>query len=375
MFSVKKVVDVARFVENAIKEIRDSCGGAGCVLAAVSGGVDSVTSAVLAKKALGDVVRTVFIDTGFMRVREGEKVRRLLAGLLDVELVDRSQQFYSSLLGLEDAEQKRLVFRDTFYKVLGELVSSYGCDYLVQGTIKADVVETVGGVKTQHNVLSEELQRNYGVKVVEPLRELYKNEVREVARYLGIPNEIVARQPFPGPGLLVRTVGRFTLEKLEVVRRATEVVEALLRDVGASQYFAAAWELELGAEREVCLQHRRCVRVQLLRVLATGVRDGRRVYRPVALLRESPDLSPSELAELADRAGVSRFTLLVSEGGSGRYFVSVRAVRTEDFMTADVVLPPRGLLEEVARRLLEIEGVAAVGFDITPKPPATIEYE
>jgi len=369
------VVDVARFVESTLKELRESYGRARSVLAAVSGGVDSVTSAVLARMALGDIVRVVFIDTGFMRAGEGERVKKLLTGLLDVELVDRSQRFYSSLLGLEDAEQKRLVFRDVFYRVLGELVSSYGCDYLVQGTIKADIVETVGKVKTQHNVLTEELQKTYGVKVIEPLRDLYKNEVREVARYLGIPKEIVERQPFPGPGLLVRTVGRFTLDKLEVVRRATEVVESLLEGVGASQYFAAAWELELGTEREVCLRPGRCVRARFFKVPATGVMEGRRVYKPVALLREYPELSAEELTEMVNKVNASRFVLLLSEGGRGKYFVSVRAVRTEDFITAEVVYPPKNLLEEIARKLLEIEGVAAVGFDITPKPPATIEYE
>jgi len=369
------VFDVVGFVERAVKEVRELCRGARCVLAAVSGGVDSVTSAVLARLALGDVVRAVFIDTGFMRLGEGERVRKLLAGLLDVEVVDRSRRFYESILELEDAERKRVAFRDTFYRVLGELVSYYGCDYLVQGTIKADVVETVGGVKTQHNVLTEELQRSYGVKVVEPLRELYKREVREVAKYLGIPSEIVNKQPFPGPGLLVRTVGRFTLEKLDVVRRATEVAESLLKSLGASQYFAAAWELELGDEEVVCLQPERCAKFQPFKVLATGVKEGRRVYKPVALLRDYSQLSPGELAELVEKAGISRFVIPVAEGSGGRYFISVRAVKTEDYLTADVVTPPRELLEEVGRRLLEIEGVGAVGFDITPKPPATIEYE
>lgn len=369
------MIDVAMFVESTLKELRKNYGGARSILAAVSGGVDSVTSAVLARMALGDVVKAVFIDTGFMRIGEGERVKKLLAGLLDVELVNRSQRFYSSLLGLEDAEQKRLIFRDVFYKVLGELVDFYGCDYLVQGTIKADVVETVGKIKTQHNVLSEELQKTYGVKVIEPLRELYKNEVREVAKYLGIPREIVERQPFPGPGLLVRTVGKFTLDKLEVVRKATEVVESLLEGVGASQYFAAAWELELGTEREVCLRPGRCIKIRLFKTPATGVVEGKRIYKPIALLREYPDLSMGELAELVNKADASRFVLLLSEGGGGRYFVSVRAVRTENFMTAEVVHPPKNLLEELASRLLQIEGVAAVGFDITPKPPATIEYE
>ncbi len=367
--------DPASFVWRAVEELRRACGSSGRVLAAVSGGVDSITAAVLVERALGEAVAAVYVDTGFMRSSEGERVREQLRGLLEVELVDRSGRFYESLLGLSEAEEKRRVFREVFYGVMSELIRERGADHLVQGTIRADVVETVGGVKTQHNVLSEELQRRYGVKVIEPLRDLYKHEVREVARYLGIPEAIVSRQPFPGPGLLVRTVGKLTLEKLDLVRKATEVVEEALAGIGASQYFAAVWEHESGSRSEVCLGSGRCVRYRKLGVMATGVRGGKRVYAPVALLEEDPGLGAEELSELAERAGVSRFIALLDEHGEGRYFVSVRAVRTSDFMTADVVRPPEGLLLRTASRLLELGGVRAVGFDITPKPPATIEYE
>lgn len=367
--------DPGKYVGKTVDEIRRTYGGARRVLAAVSGGVDSVTSAVLVRRALGDVVRAVFIDTGFMRTGEGRVVRDSLRGIIDVEEVDRSGRFYANLLNLGDAEQKRVVFRETFYRVLAELVEEYGCDYLVQGTIKADVVETVGGIKTQHNVLSDELQKTYGVRVIEPLRDLYKHEVREVARYLGIPDAIAGRQPFPGPGLLVRTVGAFTLEKLDVVRRATDLVEGLLADVGASQYFAAAWEYDLGSPERVCARSGRCVEFARFGTMATGVRGGRRVYSPVGLLRGRPDLDRGDLQEMVESAGVSRFVVLLKERDRGRYFVSVRAVATADFMTADVVVPPDDVLMELASRILEIEGVRAVGFDITPKPPATIEYE
>ncbi|MEM1623715.1 MAG: GMP synthase [Sulfolobales archaeon] len=367
--------DPAKYVEKLIDELRKAYGNAKKVLAAVSGGVDSVTSAVLVRRALGSVVKAVYIDTGFMRLNEDHFVRSSLKELIDVEVVNRSRRFYDNLLGLEDAERKRLVFRDTFYGVLSELVSEYGCDYLVQGTIKADVVETVGGVKTQHNVLSEELQAKYGVKVIEPLKDLYKHEVREVARYLGIPETIVNRQPFPGPGLLVRTVGRFTLEKLDVVRRATDEVEKLLSDVGASQYFAAAWDFDLGSPERLCLSSGKCVEFSKFKTLATGVKRGKRVYAAIGLLREDLELSENEVLELVDRAGVSRFVLLLDESGSGRYFVSIRAVSTLDYMTASVVKPPKKTLRELASIILGIEGVKAVGFDITPKPPATIEYE
>lgn len=371
----ENMFDPAKYVSNILSELRRECGESKSILAIVSGGVDSVTSAILVKMALGDVVRATYIDTGFMRTGEGEKVRESLKNVLDVAIVDRSRVFYSALLGLEDAEQKRLVFRDTFYRVVSDLVRDYGSDYVVQGTIKADIVETVGGVKTQHNVLSEELQKKYGVRVIEPLRDLYKNEVIEVARYLGIPTNVIRRQPFPGPGLLVRTVGRFTLEKLSIVRRATEIVEESLASTDLSQYFAAVWENELGGSEKVCVEQGTCLEYRIFKILATGVRNGRRIYAPVALLEDYPDISKSELLKLSEKLGVSRFVVLINEKIQGGYFVSVRAVKTSDFITADVVRPSDEVLHRLSSKILSIDGVGAVGFDITPKPPATIEYE
>ncbi len=367
--------DPVEFVEKTVEELRKAYGGTRRVLAAVSGGVDSVTAAVLVRRALGEVVRAVYVDTGFMRSGESGKTRDSLRGLIDVEVVDESARFYGSLLGLGDAEEKRRTFREVFYRVMSEIVRESGAEYLVQGTIRADVVETVRGVKTQHNVLSGELQERFGVRVIEPLRDLYKHEVREVARYLGIPEAVIARQPFPGPGLLVRAVGVLTLEKLEIVRRATELVEETLANAGASQYFAAVWEHELGPRAEVCLSSGRCLGYRKFRVLATGVGSGRRVYAPVALLEGDPGLDAGEVSELTEKAGVSRFVVMLSERSGGKYFVSVRAVSTSDFMTADVVRPPDELLLKTVSSLLEVGGIRAVGFDVTPKPPATIEYE
>ncbi|MCX8185346.1 MAG: GMP synthase [Sulfolobales archaeon] len=367
--------DPARFVEEEVEKLRKAHGRAERVLAAISGGVDSVTSAVLVRRALGGVVRAIYINTGFMRLGEERIVADSLKGLIDVDIVDRSERFYRAILGLGDAEEKRIAFRDVFYRVLAELIREYRCDYLVQGTIKADIVETVGGVKTQHNVLSEELQRSYGVKVIEPLKELYKHEVREVAKYLGIPDSIAKRQPFPGPGLLVRTVGMFTLEKLGVVQKATKVVEDLLSNAGASQYFAAVWEYEVGGLNTLCLSSGRCLEFYKFKTLGTGVRDGKRIYAPVALVKQSVDLSESEISEFTERAGVSRLVALLTERSSGKYFVSVRAIGTLDFITAKVVVPSPDILSRVGSQILEIDKVKAVGFDITPKPPATIEYE
>jgi GMP synthase (glutamine-hydrolysing) len=199
-----------------------------CAIACISGGVDSTTSAVVAKKVLGDKLYGVFIDTGFMRSGEGVRVKEALRSLIDIEIYDFSEEFISRVEGLEDAEEKRKMFRNLFYTAVKRIASEKGCSWVVQGTIKADIVETVGGVKTQHNVLTEELLKRYGIRVIEPLADLYKHEVRALAKHLGLPSWLVNRQPFPGPGLLVRVVGRVYREKLELVRRLTTVVEEKL---------------------------------------------------------------------------------------------------------------------------------------------------
>lgn len=174
-----------------------------CALAAISGGVDSTTAAVLVRRAIGDRLRAVFIDTGFMRMNEPMHVRESLKDILTIEVIDARDRFYRELLGLSDAEEKRVRFRETFYTVLSEVAREYGCDWLVQGTIAPDWIETRGGIKTQHNVLEQigiDTASKYGFKLLEPLKEFYKDQVRELARALGIPIGIVNRQPFPGPG-------------------------------------------------------------------------------------------------------------------------------------------------------------------------------
>ncbi|MEM4790220.1 MAG: hypothetical protein QXP54_02265, partial [Thermofilum sp.] len=234
----------------------------------------------------------------------------------DVELVNARREFLEAVKGLKDAEEKRKAFRHTFYSVLGRVARELGARYLVQGTIKADIVETVGGVKTQHNVLVQLGldPRTYGFEVVEPLRELFKPQVREVARFLGLPREISEKMPFPGPGLLVRVVGEVTEEKLEVARLATRVVEEELSGLGAFQVFAA-----------------------VLSDRATGLVGGERRYG---------------------------------------YVVAVRAVRSEDALTAEPLEVPFELLRKVAERITrEVPGVVRVLYEITGKPPATIEYE
>jgi GMP synthase (glutamine-hydrolysing) len=308
--------DPREFVERAVEEIRRTVGDARAV-AACSGGVDSTVAAVLARRALGDRLVAVYINDGFRREGEPEWAVSMLQRLgLNVLLVDARREFLEAVRGLRDAEEKRKAFRHTFYSVLGRVAREVGARYLVQGTIAADVVETVRGVKTQHNVLVQLGldPRTYGFEVVEPLRELYKPQVRELARFLGLPPEISERMPFPGPGLLVRVVGEVTEEKLEIVRKATRIVEEEFAGLGAFQAFAAVLEGR-----------------------ATGIVGGERRYG---------------------------------------YMVAVRAVRSEDALTAEPLEAPFELLRRVAERITrEVPGVVRVLYEVTGKPPATIEYE
>ncbi|MEM1667863.1 MAG: glutamine-hydrolyzing GMP synthase [Thermofilaceae archaeon] len=308
--------DPKAFLEKAVEEVRSRVGGERAI-AACSGGVDSTVSALIARIALGDRLKAVYIDDGFRRLGEPVAMVQLLRSLgLDVELIDAKNEFYNAVRGLRDAEEKRKAFRHTFYTVLGRAAKSWGARFLVQGTIAPDIIETVGGVKTQHNVLVQLGldPRAYGFEVVEPLRELYKPQVRQLARYLGLPKEISEKMPFPGPGLLIRVVGEATPEKVDIVRRATKIVEEETRGLGAFQAFAV-----------------------LLEGRATGVKGGKRVYG---------------------------------------YMVAVRVVESEDAVTARASELPYPLLKRIANRIInEVPEVARVLYDVTDKPPATIEFE
>lgn len=325
-----------------------------------------------------------------MRLNEPAHVRELLRDVLPIEIIDAHDRFYREMLGLGDAEEKRIKFREVFYGVLSEIARRYGCDWLVQGTIAPDWIETRGGgIKTQHNVLEQigiDTASKYGFKLLEPLKELYKDQVRELARALGVPAEIISRQPFPGPGLSIRAVGELTLEKLDVVRRATEIVESKLEGMGLSQWFAAAWEYDLAYSEDLSrmINGFGGLNAYLFRVRATGVKGDSRSYGNIALVRGGdPGDWGGLIYDLYRYLGTSRevthvvYELMGGRGGSGKYFVSIRAVLTEDFMTADVPPRiPRDTLMEVAQEILNNDDrVAAVGYDVTPKPPATIEYE
>ncbi|MEM4717510.1 MAG: hypothetical protein QXE81_01965 [Desulfurococcaceae archaeon] len=161
---------------------------------------------MLSRKILGEKVYSVFIDTGFMRANESYNVKRSLEGIMDIEVYDFSENFISKLEGVSDAEEKRRLFRSVFYESVKKIANEKKCNWIIQGTIKADVIETISGLKSQHNVLDKATLERYGYSVIEPLIDLYKHEVRALAEYLGIPRFIAQRQPFPGPGLLIRTV-------------------------------------------------------------------------------------------------------------------------------------------------------------------------
>ncbi|MEM0214546.1 MAG: glutamine-hydrolyzing GMP synthase [Archaeoglobaceae archaeon] len=307
------------YIEANIKSIRKilSPEESGKVLAACSGGVDSTVSAVLVARALGKPIKAVFIDDGLRRKGEPESVVKILKELgLDAFIYDAKKEVLGALKGKVDPEEKRKAFREAFYTVLGKLVREMNAKYLVQGTIAADIVETVGGVKTQHNVL-EQLgidTSKYGFKVIEPIKDLYKPQVREVARKLGIPKEISERRAFPGPGLAIRIVGEVTWEKLEILRNATQIVEEETNDLESFQNFAVLLDLK-----------------------ATGVKDGKRIYG---------------------------------------YILVVRVVASEDAMTAKFVEIPYERLRKISQRITaEVPEITRVLYDVTDKPPATIEFE
>ncbi|MDI9610775.1 MAG: glutamine-hydrolyzing GMP synthase [Archaeoglobales archaeon] len=307
------------YIEANIKSIRKilSPEEGGKVLAACSGGVDSTVSAVLVARALGKPIKAVFIDDGLRRKGEPESVVKILKELgLDAFIYDAKKEVLGALKGKVDPEEKRKAFRESFYTVLGKLVREMNAKYLVQGTIAADIVETVGGVKTQHNVL-EQLgidTSKYGFKVIEPIKDLYKPQVREVARKLGIPKEISERRAFPGPGLAIRIVGEVTWEKLEILRNATQIVEEETNDLDSFQNFSVLLDLK-----------------------ATGVKDGKRIYG---------------------------------------YILVVRVVASEDAMTAKFVEIPYERLRKLSQRITaEVPEITRVLYDVTDKPPATIEFE
>ena len=307
--------EAKKFIEEKISEMKKIVGDKNAVVA-TSGGVDSVTCAFLAHKALGEKLIVIFIDDGLMREGEPRKVSDELGNLgVKVKIVDARDEFFKALKGIEDPEEKRKKFRDTFYKTLGKAIKENRALYLIQGTIAADVSETKRGIKTQHNVL-EQIgidPGDYGFQVIEPLREIYKPKVRDVARELGLPEEIYQRMPFPGPGLATRVIGEVNPQRVEMARKANRIVEEEIKELKPFQAFAV-----------------------LMKDRATGMVGGERVFGNI---------------------------------------IVVRSVESKNAMTASVSRIPWEILEKIQQRITEeIPSVTKVLFDITPKPPSTIEY-
>jgi len=309
-------MDYQTFIQEQIAEIKREVGN-GKAITATSGGVDSSVVAALAHRALGPQLKTIIVDNALMREGELQHVMQVFGDLgIPIELIDARSAFLKALRGLTDPEQKRQAITDTFYKdVFAAAARRAGARFLLHGTILTDIEETVAGIKRQHNILSQlgiDTEEAYGYKVIEPLKTLRKDGVREVAKLLALPDTISRRIPFPGPALAARVVGEVTEERLATVRAATAIVEQELADTGAFQYFAV-----------------------LLNDCATGIREGRREFGQI---------------------------------------VVVRCIDSLDAREATVRELPWGVLHRVAQRIVAIPGVNRCLYDLTPKPPATVEY-
>ncbi|MEE8168344.1 MAG: glutamine-hydrolyzing GMP synthase [Candidatus Hydrothermarchaeales archaeon] len=307
--------DPKSFIRESLTEIRDQV-GEGSAIIALSGGVDSSVAATLMHQAVGRHLIAVFVDHGFMRKGEGEEIQKIFRGELGMNLValDVRDRFFEALKGVVDPEGKRKVIGELFIRVFEEEAAKVKADLLVQGTIAPDWIESMGGIKSHHNVAG--LPSGMQLKLVEPLRDLYKDEVRKVARELGLPSVISERMPFPGPGLAVRVLGEVTPEKISIVREANAIVEGEITKAGLKPWQALAVLLE---EKTV------------------GVKGDIRDYG---------------------------------------YTIAVRAVESVDAMTAVAMEIPWEVLKEMQKRMTrEIPGVTRILYDITDKPPATIEFE
>lgn len=398
-----EIFDAEKFVKNEIEKTKKSIENEK-TLVAVSGGVDSTTCAVLTHRAVGENLVCVILDDAFMREGEPERVAEVLSSPplnVPIKIVNVRERFLEAMKGLHDAEEKRKMFREAFYQVLGETARSENCKILVQGTIRADIMETMSGVKTQHNVL-EQMGINpmvrFGFKVVEPLASLFKEQVRMVARYLGVPAEFSERQPFPGPGLSVRAIGVIQPDKLETLKKATAIAEWELAHHKPSQYFAVVVDNEaLQESRTIRIQETvarflnvpsRNVQAKMFRDKATGVEGGKRHYGEIVGIKVQTmngKLHEAKIQNLVfvqtrivtENPTVTRVFYAVKDLPEKRpYVVGIRSVQTKDFLTATVSEIPWFTLDKIAEEIIEqCRNVSTVYYDITPKPPATIEME
>jgi len=309
-------INCEQFIKEKVKEIQDVVGD-GRAINALSGGVDSSTVTMLGHRALGERLKVVFIENGLMRQGEAEEVVGLFQKLgVTVQVVDAHKEFFSSLKGITDPEVKREVITQTFYRnVFGRMVKESGAKHLLQGTILTDVDETVAGIKRQHNVFEQlgiNPQESFGYRIVEPLIQLRKDGVRKIGKALGLPSELFDRMPFPGPALSARVIGEVTPERIDTVRKATVEVERLLKDTGAFQYMAILHEDRV-----------------------TGMRDGNRDF--------------------------------------GQQ-IEVRCWESVDARTARPTNLSFEILERLASEIIRhVSGIVSVTYNITSKPPSTME--
>ncbi len=308
------------FIQDAIQRVRVEVSGRAII--GISGGVDSTTAAVLASRALGEDLLAVYVDTGMMRKGEKEEVEGTLKGLgVNYTLVEASDLFFKGLKGVTDPEEKRKVIGNTFVDLFEVEAQRTNAEYLIQGTIAPDWIESGGQlrdrIKTHHNVAG--LPSGMKLKVVEPLRDLYKDEVRKVARVLGI--EVAERQPFPGPGLGVRTLGEVTPERVDIVREACSIVEEEIMKACEEGSMENPWQYF----------------AVLLPLKTVGVQGDVRAYG---------------------------------------HTIAIRSVESVDGMTASYSQIPHEILGRISTRITnEVKGVNRVVYDVTNKPPGTIEWE
>jgi GMP synthase (glutamine-hydrolysing) len=304
------------FIRDQVAKIAEEVGD-GIAMNALSGGVDSSTVTMLAHKALGRRLKTYFIDNGIMRDGEPQRVVSMFrARGVPVELVDARKEFFAALKGKTDPEKKRQAITDTFYKtVFGRLVTKSRATHLLHGTILTDVEETVAGIKRQHNILVQlgiDTKKLYGYKIIEPLIQLRKPAVRAVCKALGFPKSVYDRPPFPGPALTARIIGEATPERIALVRKATDIVENMLASSGAFQWMAILHDDKV-----------------------TGIRNNRREFG---------------------------------------HQIELRCWESQDAVTAKPTRLPFPVLEKLADQITsKVPGVVSVTYNVTTKPPSTIE--
>jgi len=307
------MLDPSDFISESIEEIKNTIGDKKAIIA-LSGGVDSSVASVLTSEAIGENLIAVFVDHGLLREGEANYVNKTFKDRLNLRTIDAGEEFLSKLEGVSDPEDKRKIIGELFIRVFERVAAEEGAEFLVQGTIAPDWIESDGQIKSHHNIA---LPHGLILEIVEPIRELYKDEVRVIGKELGLPDEMVNRQPYPGPGLAVRVVGNLTAEKIDICRKANAIVEEEVKKEGLDatlwQYFAV-----------------------LTNTKVTGVKGDIRDYG---------------------------------------YLVVLRMVESIDAMTANVPELPWHMVKTMSQRITaEIPEVTHVSLSVSDKPPSTIEF-